>query len=154
MAVSPPALRSCSLRADDADSSQHGAAAEAGAAERARLAPLLAVSGLCGGAGASTLSYLLARFAVDQLDGHVLVCDSGGPTGGLAGCTGVASPRSLSESADHIARGLPLARALYAVAAPASRPGRELRGIATAPRLAGGGDPEGLRTPLPLAPPD
>src|SRR3954452_13234671 len=121
MAVSPPALRSRPLRADPADSSKRDAV-EPGAAERT-LAPLLAVCGVCGGSGASTLSYLLARFAVDQLGGHVLVCDNGGPTGGLAGCTGVESPRSLSDSADQIARGLPLAGGLYAVAAPASRPG-------------------------------
>src|SRR3954449_3882389 len=103
MAVSPPTLRPRFLHADQADSSDHSPGGEMRAAERARLAPLLAVGGLCGGSGASTLSYLLARFAVDQLDGHVLVCDSGGPTGGLAGCTGVESPRSLSESADQIA---------------------------------------------------
>src|SRR6266699_1020931 len=106
MAVSPPAPRPHPRRADDADSSDHSPGVKMRAAGRARLAPLLAVCGVCGGAGASTLSYLLARFAVDQLDGHVLVCDSGGPTGGLAGCTGVESPRSLSESADQIAPGL------------------------------------------------
>src|SRR3954470_8780790 len=143
MAVSPPTLRSRPLRADDADSPEHSPGVDMRAAEPARLAPLLAVCGVCGGAGASTLSYLLARSAVDQLDGHVLVCDSGGATGGLAGCTGVESPRSLSESADQIARGLPLAGGLYAVAAPTSRPGRELRVIATAPRFAGDGNPDG-----------
>src|SRR3954451_20188732 len=121
MAVSPPTLRPRFLQADYVESSQRDAAAEASAAARAKLAPLFAVCGVCGGSGASTLSYLLARFAVDHLDGHVLVCDSGGPTGGLASVTGVASPRSLSESADQIARGLPLAGGLYAVAAQASR---------------------------------
>src|SRR3954453_21001186 len=151
MAVSPPTLRPRPPRADYADSSERSPGVETGAAERAKLAPLLAVCGLCGGSGASTLSYLLARFAVDQLDGHVLVCDSGGPTAGLADCTGVVSPRSLSESADQIARGLPPAGGLYAVAAQASRPGRELRVIATAPRFAGDGHPEGLRTLLALA---
>src|SRR4051794_24816394 len=45
---------------------------------------LLAVCGLCGGAGASTLSYLIARFAAEQASADVLVCDTGGPTGGLA----------------------------------------------------------------------
>src|SRR4051794_23990303 len=151
MAVSPPPLRPRPLPADDADSSELSPGVDMRAAEPARLAPLVAVCGLCGGAGASTLSYLLARFAVGHLDGHVLVCDGGGPTGGLAGCTGVESPRSLSQSADQIARGLPLAGGLFAVAARASRPGRELRVIATAPRFAGDGNPEGLRTLLALA---
>ena len=151
MAVSAPALRPRRLHAGRPKVSEQEAPAAAGAADRAKLAPLLAVCGVCGGAGASTLSYLLARFAVRERDGHVLVCDTGGPTSGLASYAGVQSPRSLSESADQIARGLPLADGLYVVDEEASRQGHELRVIATGPRWAADGNPEGLRTLLSLA---
>src|SRR5918996_4969449 len=57
-----------------------------------RITPLLAVCGLCGGAGVSTLSYLVARFAIGLAEGHVLVCDTGGTTGGLAPYARVGSP--------------------------------------------------------------
>ena len=100
------------------------------------LTPLLAVCGLCGGAGASTLSYLLARFAVNRFDGHVLVCDTGGPTGGLAACARVEVARSLSEAAAQIANGLPLASGLYATDGPGSTELCELRVIATGPSVA------------------
>jgi len=62
-------------------------------APRTTIAPLLAVCGVCGGAGTSTLSYLVARFAAAAARGHVLVCDTGGPAGGLAACARVQSPR-------------------------------------------------------------
>ena len=52
-------------------------------------APLLAVCGLCGGAGASTLTYLVARYAVERGLGHVLAFDTGGTTGGLSAICGV-----------------------------------------------------------------
>ena len=51
---------------------------------RARRGSLLAVCGLCGGAGASTLAYLIAALRAEQQGGPVLVCDTGGPAGGLA----------------------------------------------------------------------
>src|SRR5215207_2778196 len=69
---------------------------------------LLAVCGLCGGAGTSTLSYLVARFAAAVARGHVLVCDTGGPAGGLAACARIESSWSLVEVAARVARGLPL----------------------------------------------
>src|SRR3954470_18858403 len=114
MAVSPPAGRLSRPDAGRPNVSEQEAPAGAGAPDRAKLAPLLAVCGVCGGAGASTLSYLIARFAVRERGGHVLVCDSGS-SGGLAACAGVQSPRSLSEAADELARGLPRAGGLYAV---------------------------------------
>jgi hypothetical protein len=117
---------------------------------RERVAPLLAVCGVCGGAGASTLSYLIARYAVATDRGHVLVADTGGPTGGLAVISGVETVRSLAEAAAQLARGLPLAGGLYAVDADVSGE-CELRVIATGPRLDSGGDPTGLRTLLAMA---
>src|SRR4051794_38418230 len=147
MAVSLPALRPRPRHPDDDDTRERHDPAWAGAAQHPTQAPLLAVCGLCGGAGASTLSYLLARHAVHELDGHVLVCDSG-CSGGLATCAGVRSPRSLSEAADELARGLPRARGLYALDESAGEQGRELRVIATGPRFDGASDTGGVHALL------
>ena len=64
----------------------------------ARLGPLLAVCGLAGGAGVTTLSYLIALAAVRQWTDPVLVADTGGPSGGLAACAGVEVERSLERA--------------------------------------------------------
>jgi hypothetical protein len=113
--------------------------------------PLLAVCGLCGGAGTSTLSYLVARFAVAKAPGHVLVCDTGGPADDLAACARVQSPRSLLEAAARVARGLPLHGGLYAVDEPAGSSEHELRVIATGPRLADADGTDGLELLLAMA---
>jgi hypothetical protein len=113
--------------------------------------PLLAVCGLCGGAGTSTLSYLVARFAVAEAPGPVLVCDTSGPAGGLAACARVCSPRSLLETAGRAARGLPLPGGPYAVDEPACASGQELRIIATGPRLDEDGTTDGLQALLAMA---
>jgi hypothetical protein len=114
-----------------------------------RAAPLLAVCGLCGGAGASTLSYLVARFALAR--GHVLLCDTGGPTGGLAAYAGIESAHSLLEAAELLNLGLPLPGGLYAVDAGASTREHELRVIAAGPRLASAGHPAALEALLAAA---
>jgi hypothetical protein len=125
------------------------------ASQRARPAtgtsPLLAVCGLCGGAGTSTLSYLLARLAVAERSGHVLVCDTGGSAGGLAACAQAQSPWSLVEASARVAQGLALPGGLYAVDQPGSSSGYELRVIATGPRLAECGGAEGLEVLLAMA---
>jgi|tagenome__1003787_1003787.scaffolds.fasta_scaffold20976838_2 hypothetical protein len=108
----------------------------------ATVAPFLAVCGVCGGAGASTLSYLIARYAAAHGRGHALVCDTGGTSGGLAMCARIASPRTLPESASLVAGGAPLDDALWSVEPRAGSGGRELRVIATAPRWGGAGPPE------------
>jgi Flp pilus assembly CpaE family ATPase len=69
--------------------------------------PLLAVCGLCGGAGTSTLAYLLASYAAREGAGLVLVADTGGPSGGLSCYAGVSAPRSLTDAAEYVAGGLP-----------------------------------------------
>ena len=79
-----------------------------------RLGPLLAVCGLVGGAGATTLAYLVAVAAARQWHEPVLVADTGGPSGGLAACAGVEVPRSLLELAEGLAAGVPLGGGLYA----------------------------------------
>jgi Flp pilus assembly CpaE family ATPase len=91
--------------------------------------PLLAVCGLCGGAGASTLAYLTAQAAARDGNGPVLVCDSGGPTGGLAAYAGVESARSLPALANAIAAYEPVGAGLFADGAPG------LRVIASRPQL-------------------
>ena len=115
------------------------------------MAPLLAVCGLCGGAGATTLSYLIARSAVGLTRGHVLVCDTGGPSGGLAARAGVQSPRTLVELAGHVERGLPLADAIYALDEAASTQQSQLRVIAAGPCLEHQASTTGLATVLTMA---
>ena len=82
-------------------------------AAKVRLGPLLAVCGLAGGAGATTLSYLIALAAARQSSEPVLVADTGGPSGGLAACAGVEVPRSLGELAEQLATGVPIAGGIY-----------------------------------------
>jgi MinD-like ATPase involved in chromosome partitioning or flagellar assembly len=67
---------------------------------------LLAVCGLCGGAGTSTLAYLIGLFAAREDPASVLVCDTGGPSGGLAAYADVVAPRSLLELAELSTAGL------------------------------------------------
>jgi MinD-like ATPase involved in chromosome partitioning or flagellar assembly len=104
--------------------------------------PLLQVVGLCGGAGASTLACLTAATAAAQSKGRVLVCDTGGPTAGLALYTGVSAPRTLADAAQRLAAGEPLTGGLYA----ATDGG--LRVIAGDPQFTITGDTIGLRRVL------
>ncbi len=83
--------------------------------------PLLAVCATAGGAGASTLAYLTARSIARAADDPVLVCDTGGPTAGLAAYARIESPRSLSAASDVIAAGEELSDGLFAVAADGIR---------------------------------
>jgi len=90
---------------------------------------LLAVCGLAGGVGVTSLSYLIALGAARQWLSPVLVADTGGPSGGLAACAGVEVPRSLAELAEQLATGVPLGGGIYAT-------GRyELRVLATGPEF-------------------
>ena len=84
-----------------------GAPAEVEHGPTAVRGPLLAVCGLCGGAGASTVAYLIALAAARADPKPVLVADTGGPSGGLSWYARVAAPRSLVEAAEQIAAGLP-----------------------------------------------
>ena len=87
--------------------------------DAAPAAPLLAVCGVCGGAGASTISALIASAAAAH--GHVLVADTGGPSGGLSARTGVQTPWSLPEAAELLVRDPDLARQLWATRARSGR---------------------------------
>ncbi|MGA2014856.1 MAG: hypothetical protein ABSH51_30610 [Solirubrobacteraceae bacterium] len=99
--------------------------------------PLLAVCGLCGGAGTSTLAYLIALAVARSSARPVLVADTSSPGGTIASLAGVESPRSLTELADHIAAGLPTGQPIAS-----TRDG--LRVLATGPRLAPACDGEAL----------
>jgi len=90
--------------------------------------PLLAVCGLCGGAGASTLAYLTALAAARRDDRAVLLADTGGPTAGISHYAGLRSPRSLTEAAEHVHAGLPTGELIATTA-------DGLRVLATAPTL-------------------
>ena len=94
-----------------------------------RPGPLLAVCGLCGGAGASTLAYLTALAAARREQGDVLLADTGSPGGGISHYTGVETPRSLSEVAELLAAGLPVGQLLATTS-------ERVRVLATGPRLA------------------
>ena len=94
-----------------------------------RCGALLAVCGLCGGAGASTIAYLIALSGALSERGDVLVADTGGPTAGIARYAGVETPRSLSEVSELLAASLPVGQLLATT-------GDGLRVLATGPRLA------------------
>ena len=81
--------------------------APAGMNTRVKRGRLLAVCGLCGGAGTSTLAYLVALAVARSDPGSVLVGDTGGPTGGISYYAGVESPGSLTELAEQIVSGQP-----------------------------------------------
>ena len=102
------------------------------------LGPLLAVWGLAGGAGATTLAYLVALAAAQQAGGPVLVADTGGPSGGLAALAGIETPHSLAELAAHIAADRPLEGGVYATGQAG------VRVIATGPEFTAPGAHEQL----------
>jgi MinD-like ATPase involved in chromosome partitioning or flagellar assembly len=77
--------------------------------------PLLAICGLAGGVGTTTLAFLIAVAAARQWTDPVLVADTGGPSGGLAACAGVEVPRSLCELAEQLGCGTPLGPCIYAM---------------------------------------
>jgi MinD-like ATPase involved in chromosome partitioning or flagellar assembly len=107
----------------------------------AQRGPLLAVCGLSGGAGTSTLAYLIARFIARRQSDPVLVCDTGRSDGGLAHYAGIATPRSLVEVAEHVTAGLPPGR-VYVTGADG------VRVLATGPRFAPGCARDGVKLVL------
>jgi MinD-like ATPase involved in chromosome partitioning or flagellar assembly len=102
---------------------------------------LLAVSGLCGGAGTSTLAHLIGTFAAREHPEGVLVCDTGGPSGGLAAYTDVRAPRSFIELAELATPGVP-------AGCPYVTMTDGLRVLATGPRFTRGCSREGVERVL------
>jgi MinD-like ATPase involved in chromosome partitioning or flagellar assembly len=93
--------------------------------------PLIAVRGLCGGAGASTLAHLLSCWLGNDDEraggGAILAIDAGASTAGLSLYAGVQSPRSLAQLAHDVVAGSLRGRP-FAIAADG------LRVIATPPQ--------------------
>ncbi len=92
---------------------------------------LVAVCGLCGGAGTSTVAYVLAAAAAARSALPVLACETSGITGGLSLYARVESQATLSEAANQIAMGGRVATLVETLITPspervlvlASRPG-------------------------------
>lgn len=104
--------------------------------------PLLAVVALCGGAGASTLAYLIGVAAAASSSVPILVCDTGGPTAGLALYANARAGRTLAETAQRLADGLPLSGGLFALGESG------LRVLAGEPQFTVPGDRQGVRRVL------
>lgn len=68
--------------------------------------PLVAIVGLCGGAGVTTLALLLALAASRAGAAPVLVADTGGPGAGVALLADATAARSLPQVAALVARGV------------------------------------------------
>ena len=127
-------------KAEQATTTEHDAPADAHRPARAPMTvrgPLLAVCGLCGGAGTSTLALLVAVTVTREGAGAVLVGDTGGPSGGLSSYAGVAAPRSLDEAAEHIGSGLPTGQLVAST-------DEGLRVLATEPRVGVKCAPDGI----------
>ncbi len=103
-----------------------------------RRGPLVAVCGLCGGAGASTLTWLIATAQLAHHPaGQVLAADTGGPGSQLAAYARVQAPRSLTEAAELAAAARPVGQLVAATA-------EGLRVLASGPRFATDCQPDGV----------
>jgi hypothetical protein len=100
--------------------------------------PLVAVCGLVGGAGTTTLALLLARQAAAESSAPVLLTELTSDSGGLAVATGHASPAPLAALARRVADG-ETPQETFVELAP------RLRLIATAPTTQRGPEPEALQ---------
>jgi Flp pilus assembly CpaE family ATPase len=114
-------------------------AARPEAAEAPAEAPatLLAVCGIAGGAGTSTLAFLTAMYVQGHSPKPILLCDTGGPGASLAALAGRGSALSLPQAATAIAAdalGVPLFVPLTA----------RLRLIGREPDFDDAPDPDGL----------
>jgi hypothetical protein len=85
-----------------------------GLAFEQRGGPLLALVGVCGGAGTTTLAYLLAAGAAIESRQPVLLADLGGPAAGVCAYASVQSGQSFPIVAEHVANGRRPPRALFA----------------------------------------
>ena len=78
--------------------------------------PLVAVAGLCGGAGTSTVAHLVAAAAARETDAAVLLADTGATSGALALYAGARSRGSLLDLAETLDRDHAPAAAPFATA--------------------------------------
>ena len=103
--------------------------------------PLVALCGLAGGAGTTTLALMLAREVAAESSAPVLLTELAADNGGLAAATGHAGPASLAALARHVADG-EVPQETFVELAP------RLRLIAAAPAKHTAPDPDALRALL------
>jgi len=106
--------------------------------------PLVAVRALSGGAGASTLAFLIAASAASEMAGRhdsppILLCDAASGTGGVALYSGVESSCSLDELANALAADRFEPGQMFAV------DDRGLRVLGVGPRMHPDGDRAAVR---------
>jgi hypothetical protein len=100
------AVHSGDVKASPAQQPAPGSVAAASASAPRQRGPLVAVCGLCGGAGASLLTYLLAAWSLSSGSrARVLVLDAGAGTAGLSLHAGISSSRSLVELVEDVHAG-------------------------------------------------
>ena len=103
--------------------------------------PLVAICGLAGGAGTTTLALMLAREVAAESSAPVLLTELAAASGGLAAATGQAGPASLGALAWRVADG-DVPQETFVELAP------RLRLIATTPAMHPSPDPDALRALL------
>jgi Flp pilus assembly CpaE family ATPase len=103
--------------------------------------PLVALCGLAGGAGTTTLALMLAHAAAAESSAPVLLTEFATDSGGLAAATGQTGPASLATLARRVADG-EVPQEAFVELAP------RLRLIATAPATLPSPDPDALRALL------
>ena len=99
--------------------------------------PVVAISGLCGGAGTSTLAYTLAAAAANSSTQPVFACETSGITGGLALYARAQPGVSLTQAANQLATGT--APAGLVVSSP-----EDVRILASRPALSEDCNPDGV----------
>jgi hypothetical protein len=82
-----------------------GAPIASGLAFHSSPGPLLVVAGLVGGAGTSTLAYLIAASAAAETGAPVLLADTGGPTATIARYSYTQSRWTLPDISERVAAG-------------------------------------------------
>jgi cellulose biosynthesis protein BcsQ len=103
--------------------------------------PLVAVCGLVGGSGATTLALCLARQAARESRAPVLLTEAASQRAGLTVLAGASTPHSLSTLAQELAAGQPPEHSFTELDSG-------LRLIAAAPQCETGADPQELRALL------
>jgi Flp pilus assembly CpaE family ATPase len=104
--------------------------------------PLLAVVGLCGGAGASVLAHLIAASAAAISEAPVLLADTGGPTAGATLYSDACAPLTLVDISDRVAAKEPVPSRFWADATEG------LRVLAGEPQFTVQGSDESVRRVL------
>lgn len=109
-----PKVRTSVHDLPQADAKAHDAVSALRFARRG--GPLLVLAGVCGGAGTTTLAYLIASAAARVSPEHVLLADLGGPAAAISTYARVESSHPFSVLADRVTRGRRPPRQSFAIA--------------------------------------